>query len=102
MCIISVVSLILVLIGAINCGLVGFFNYNFISSILGGPEAGTYSIWGRIVFSIIGLAGIWGLSFLIRIKSLCCYSHKCNICCSDKDDEHKDDKSCCKKNIDNK
>ena len=76
----SVIAMILMLIGAINYGLVGFFNYNFISMIFGGAAKGDYSIIAHVAFAIIGLAGLWGLSFLGRLNSLggggCCKKDK--------------------------
>lgn len=68
---ISVIAMILILIGALNCGLIGFFNYNFLSMIFGGSATGDYSVVAHIVFAIIGLAGLWGLSFLGRLSDLC-------------------------------
>lgn len=67
----GVIALILIEVGAINCGLIGFFDYNFVSVIFGGSAMGDYSILGRIVFAIIGLAGLWGLSFFGRVNCLC-------------------------------
>ena len=67
----SVIAMILILVGALNCGLVGFFNYNFISVLFGGSATGDYSVVAHIVFAIIGLAGLWGISFLGNLKGLC-------------------------------
>lgn len=55
-------SLILVIIGAINWGLIGFFRYDLVSSIFGG----TLEIVSRIIFAIVGLAGIYAISFFFR------------------------------------
>ncbi len=66
----GVIAMILILIGALNYGLVGFFNYNFLSVIFGGPSGCEYSMWTHICFAIIGLAGLWGLSFLGRMNAL--------------------------------
>lgn len=66
MFIINVLALIVTIAGAINTGLIGFFNYNFLSMIFGGPVQGTYSILGRIIFAIIGLGGVWALSFFAK------------------------------------
>jgi len=55
-------ALILVIIGAINWGLIGFFRYDLVSSIFGG----NYEIVSRIIFAIVGLAGIYAISFFFR------------------------------------
>lgn len=72
MFVINVIALILILVGALNWGAVGFFNYNFVSMIFGGPATCDYSGFARFIFAIVGLAGIWGLSFLGRLGALCC------------------------------
>ena len=89
---ISIISMILIIIGALNWGLVGFFNYNFISVIFGGAAAGDYSGFDRFIFAIIGLAGLWGLSFLAKLNLLCCCK-KSKGCCpigKKKDDDNED------------
>ena len=55
-------TLILVIIGAINWGLIGFFRYDLVSSIFGGQ----YEIVSRIIFAIVGIAGIYAISFFFR------------------------------------
>jgi uncharacterized membrane protein YuzA (DUF378 family) len=51
-------ALALVIIGAVNWGLVGFFRFDFISAIFGGSTS-----WvSRIIYALIGLAGIYSLS----------------------------------------
>lgn len=59
------IILILVIIGALNWGFVGFFGYDVISSIFG-PEL---EIISRIIFAIVGLAGLYSISFLFNKKS---------------------------------
>ncbi len=54
--------LILVIIGAINWGLIGFFRYDLVSSIFGGE----YEIISRIIYALVGLAGIYAISFFFR------------------------------------
>ena len=74
----NVFSLVLVLVGAINWGLWGFFQFDLVAYIAGGNAT-----WlARLMYSVIGLAGIWGLRFLGRCKALCCPS------CSSCDHEH--------------
>ena len=55
-------SLILIIIGALNWGSVGLFGFDFVSWVFGGQDA-TFS---RILFALIGLAGIWSVSLLFR------------------------------------
>ncbi|MEF2639079.1 DUF378 domain-containing protein [Zhenpiania hominis] len=54
--------LALIIIGAINWGLIGFFQYDLVSSIFG-PDL---QIISRIIFAIVGLAGLYAISFFFR------------------------------------
>lgn len=54
----------LVLIGAVNWGLVGLFNYNFVSAILGSLPA--LVKWAYI---LVGVAGTWGVLAKLGIVS---------------------------------
>jgi len=54
--------LALIIIGAINWGLIGFFRYDLVAAILGGQ----LSLWSRIIYALVGLAGIWGLTLIFR------------------------------------
>lgn len=67
---INVIVLIFILCGAINWGLIGFANYNFFGWLLGGDM----SVWARIVYAVIGIAGLWGFVFFGRCGS-CKSSH---------------------------
>ena len=53
-------ALILVIIGALNWGMVGLFQFDLIASIFGGMS----TVVSRIIYTIVGLAGIWGISIL--------------------------------------
>ncbi len=57
-------SLILVIIGALNWGSVGLFRFDLVAWICGG--AGT--VVARIIYTIIALAGIWCISLLFRTR----------------------------------
>ena len=54
--------LILMIIGGINWGLIGFFNYNLVASIFGANLV----IITRIIYAVVGLASLYGNSFLFR------------------------------------
>ena len=55
-------ALILVIIGALNWGLVGLFCFDVIAAIFGSSTA----VVSRIIYTIIGLAGLWGITMLFR------------------------------------
>ena len=55
-------SLTLVIIGAINWLLVGLFSFDLVAWIFGAQTA----LLSRIIYVIIGLAGLWCISFLFR------------------------------------
>ncbi len=56
------ISLILVIIGAINWGAIGLFQFDLVAWLFGGQGA----IISRIIYTVIALAGIWCLSLLFR------------------------------------
>lgn len=58
------IALILSIIGCLNWGLVGIFQFDLVAWLFG---AG--SLFSRIVYTIIGLAGLWCISFLFRRKT---------------------------------
>ena len=60
----DIVSLILVIIGAINWGLVGFARFDLVAWIFGGQTAG----FSRIIYALVGLAGLWCIMLLFRRK----------------------------------
>lgn len=58
------IALILVIIGAINWGLVGLFQFDLVGAIFGGMT----SVISRIIFVIVGIAGLWALTFFGRLN----------------------------------
>jgi len=58
-------ALTLVIIGAINWGLIGLFRFDLVAVIFGGMEA----IVSRIIYTIIALAGLYCLSLFGRVIS---------------------------------
>lgn len=55
--------LTLVIIGAINWGLIGFFQFDLVSAIFGG--AGSWI--SRIIFAVVGIAGLYTLTMYNRL-----------------------------------
>ena len=61
--ILDYIALTLVIIGAINWGLVGFFNFDLVTAIFNGG-----AVWvSRIIFALVGIAGLYGLSLYSRM-----------------------------------
>lgn len=58
----DIVSLILVIVGALNWLLVGLFQFDLVAFIFGGQGA----VLSRIIYSLVGLAGLWAISLLFR------------------------------------
>ncbi len=59
-------ALILSIIGSLNWGLVGIFRFDLVAWLFGG-QTGLVS---RIIYTIVGLAGLWCISFLFRRRAL--------------------------------
>lgn len=55
MVIANIISYVLVLVGALNWGLFGLFNFNLVSWVFMGPR----SVGSIIIYSLITLAAIW-------------------------------------------
>ena len=55
-------ALILSVIGSLNWGLIGLFKFDLVAWIFGGQDA----ILSRIVYAVVGLAGLWCLTLLFR------------------------------------
>lgn len=60
--IIDRIALSLVIIGALNWLLVGLFQYDLVSGIFGGPNA----VVARVIYTLVGIAGLWCISLLFR------------------------------------
>ena len=56
--------LILVIIGAINWGLIGFFGLDLVAFLFG-----SMSILSRIIYAVIGICGLYALSYCGRIDN---------------------------------
>lgn len=57
----DVIALILVVIGAINWGLIGFFDFNLVSALFG-----SMTTFSRVIYSLVGIAGLYAISFFGR------------------------------------
>ncbi len=55
------------IIGAINWGLIGFFNFNLVDAIFGGGSREQVGSISRIIYALVGLAGVALAILLPRI-----------------------------------
>ena len=61
--IIDKTALALIIIGALNWGLIGLFNFDLVATLFG-----TMSTLSRIVYSLVGISGLWGIKLLFDNK----------------------------------
>ena len=57
--IIEKIALILVIIGAINWGLIGIFQFNLVEAIFG-----NMTVIARIIYGLVGISGLWAIKLL--------------------------------------
>lgn len=53
------IALILIIVGAINWGLIGFLKFDLVAAIFG-----QMSVLSRIVYALVGISGLWGIKLL--------------------------------------
>lgn len=59
--IIDTIALILIIIGAVNWGLIGLFQFNLVQFIFG-----DMTLLARLVYSLVGISGLWGIKLLFE------------------------------------
>ena len=58
----DMIALILSVIGCVNWGLVGLFRFDLVAWLFGGAG----SLISRIIYTLVGLAGLWCITFFFR------------------------------------
>ena len=67
----NIIALVLVIIGAINWGLIGFFQWDLVAAIFGGNGAvapGQGAVVARIIYALVSLAGLWAITFFAKLR----------------------------------
>ncbi|MBO7253065.1 MAG: DUF378 domain-containing protein [Oscillospiraceae bacterium] len=62
----DMIALILAIVGCVNWGLVGLLQFDLVAWLFGGSG----SLFSRLVYTVVALAGIWCISFLFRRNSV--------------------------------
>ncbi len=57
--IIDKIALVLIIVGALNWGLIALFNFDLVAALFG-----DMSIISRIVYGLVGISGLWGIKLL--------------------------------------
>ena len=65
------IALIIAIIGTLNWGLVGIFEFDLVAFIAGGPQ----TILARIIYILVAIAGIWCISMLFHPNDEIAESH---------------------------
>lgn len=66
MMIADIVALVLVIVGAVNWGSIGLFGIDLVATLFGGQMA----LMSRIIYSLVGLAGIWCITLLFKERGV--------------------------------
>lgn len=55
-------ALVLTIIGAINWGLIGFFQFDLVAAIFGGQDA----VLSRLIYALVGISGLYCITLLFK------------------------------------
>lgn len=80
---VGVIALALTVIGALNWGLWGFFQFDLVAWLFGGNT----SALSRVIYGIVGVAGVISIRALMCCKKCACSCHNNESC--DKDGKGK-------------
>ena len=59
----EIIAVALTIIGAINWGLIGLFDFNLVALIFGGAEG----LFTKIIYILVGIAGLLDIKVLIEL-----------------------------------
>lgn len=59
-------ALLLAIVGCANWGLVGLFRFDLVAWLFGGSG----SLFSRLVYTLVALAGLWCITFLFRRNAI--------------------------------
>lgn len=56
--------LTIIIIGAVNWGLIGFFDFNLVATLFG-----QMSLLTRIIYAVVGIGGLYAISYYGRMNN---------------------------------
>ena len=63
----NIIAMILLIVGGLNWGLVGLFNFDLVAALFGGT-VGTHSSLARVVYVLVGIAALYGFALLAPLS----------------------------------
>jgi len=60
------IALILLIVGGLNWGLIGIFQFDLVAWIFGGQDA----LLSRVIYTLVGIAAAWCVSFFFRRNNI--------------------------------
>lgn len=72
--VLRVIAHILIVIGALNWGLWGFFEFDLVSWIFGGNT----TVGAKVIYDLVGIAGLVGLTYFCKVCHCCNCKKKCD------------------------
>ena len=60
--IVDKIALLLAIVGALNWGGIGLFGFDTVAFLFGGQM----SVFSRVIYALVGLAGLWCITLLVR------------------------------------
>jgi uncharacterized membrane protein YuzA (DUF378 family) len=61
--------IVVAIIGAVNWGLIGFFNFNLVDAIFGGGQVEETSALSRVIYAIVGICGLIAATMLPKLHA---------------------------------
>lgn len=61
--VVNVIALVLIIVGGLNWGLVGLFDYNLVDALFGEG-----SVLARVVYSLVGLAAVYKAVVAVAVR----------------------------------
>ena len=61
--VINAIVLVLIIIGAVNWGLIALFSFDLVAWLFG-----SMTMLSRLVYGLVGIAGLWAITFFTRIS----------------------------------
>ena len=61
--VLNTIVLVLIIVGALNWGLIALFNFDLVAWLFG-----TMTMLTRIIYGLVGLAGLWAVTLFTRIS----------------------------------